>query len=129
MFVGQVVHYFYGGRCHAAMIIDFWEDQSIARLTVFRDGGPWTVNRAEQAKRYSDDLHFHELTACPNVEPAQSPAKVAAAAPAVEPTPDAPDAPTGDAGASGGEPAPAAEPEAKPKAKPAAKAGGRRKTK
>lgn len=88
MFVGQTVHYLYGGRCRAAMITDFWEDQSLARLTVFRDGGPIIVARAERGK-HNEDVKFHALSECPDV-PKDKPTKTAAepAPQPVEPEPE-----------------------------------------
>lgn len=79
MHIGQIVHYEYGGKCNAAIISAFWEDQSLAQLTVFRAAGgmEWPVSRAEQGK-HGDDKRWHTLAECPDVavegETAQPPA-------------------------------------------------------
>lgn len=67
-YIAQMVHFEYGGKCNAAILSAFWEDQDLAQLTVMRQAGgqPWVVSRAPRGN-YGDDQHWHTLAECPDV--------------------------------------------------------------
>lgn len=67
MMVGDMVHVMWRGRCHAAVVTDFWEDQEDqpARLTVFENGGPTVQPRVLRGEANADhswpDQTYHGM--------------------------------------------------------------------
>lgn len=72
MQVGDMVHEMWRGRCHAAVVTNFWEDENTARLTVFEDGGPVIHARVLSGEANDDgtwpDQTFHGMDE-PHPEP------------------------------------------------------------
>jgi len=59
-----MVHFFYRGRCNAAILTDFWEDEQTAFLSVFERGGMTTRSRSLKGKK-GEDAKWHTLAECP----------------------------------------------------------------
>ncbi len=87
MHVGQMVHFFWRGRCNAAVITQFWDDDdSVASLTSFEPQGSGQYRRVKKGQR-GEDITFHTLEECPDVD-------MGKAAATAEPEPEATPEPT-----------------------------------